>query len=92
MYIQGVSTRKVSKVIESLCGFEVSSGQVSTLSAQLDEEFTKWRERDLPDVKHIICDASYCTVRYEGVVRDCAVLIAIGVKKEDGKRIILGVS
>ncbi len=92
MYIQGVSTRKVTKVMEKLCGFEVSSGQVSALSSQLDDEFTKWRQRDLPDIKHMLCDASYYKVRHDGVVRDCAILIAIGVKAEDGKRIILGVS
>mgnify|MGYP001597455854 FL=1 len=92
MYIQGVSTRKVTKVMEDLCGFEVSSGQVSNLSSQLDEEFTKWRQRDLPDIKHMTCDASYYKVRHDGVVRDCAVLIAIGVRSEDGKRMILGVS
>ena len=28
MYLQGVSTRRVTKVMEELCGFEVSSGQV----------------------------------------------------------------
>ncbi len=76
----------------TLCGFEVSSGQVSTLSSQLDEEFTKWRQRDLPDIKHMICDVSYYKVRHDSVVRDCAILIAIGVKADDGKRIILGVS
>lgn len=92
MYIQGVSTRKVTKVMEDLCGFEVSSGQVSALSAQLDEEFTNWRQRELPDIKHMTCDASYYKVRHNGVVRDCAVLIAIGVRAEDGKRMILGVS
>lgn len=92
MYIQGVSTRKVTKVMEELCGFEVSSGQVSALSAQLDEEFTNWRNRELPDIKHMICDASYYKVRHDGVVRDCAVLLAIGVQAEDGKRMILGVS
>lgn len=29
MYIQGVSTRKVAKITEELCGFEVSSTEVS---------------------------------------------------------------
>ena len=92
MYIQGVSTRKVTKVMEDLCGFEVSSAQVSRLSSELDEEFEKWRQRDLPDIRHMICDASYYKIRHEGVVRDCAVLIAIGVRATDGKRMVLGVS
>ena len=32
MYVQGVSTRKVTKIVEELCGHSVSSTQVSTLS------------------------------------------------------------
>jgi transposase-like protein len=30
MYVQGVSTRKVAKITEELCGFEVSSSEVSS--------------------------------------------------------------
>jgi putative transposase len=41
MYLQGVSTRRVTKVMEQLCGLEVSSTQVSRLTAQLDETFTQ---------------------------------------------------
>ncbi len=36
MYVQGVSTRKVAAVVEELCGFEVSSTQVSRAAAALD--------------------------------------------------------
>lgn len=46
-YIQGVSTRKVSVIIEELCGFEVTSTDVSRGSALLDEEFNLWRARPL---------------------------------------------
>lgn len=45
MYIQGVSTRKVSAITEKLCGFEVSSMQVSQATALLDEQLQAWRER-----------------------------------------------
>jgi putative transposase len=41
MYVEGVSTCHVSKIMEQMCGFEVSSGQVSTLNKQLDVEFEK---------------------------------------------------
>lgn len=92
MYIQGVSTRRVTKVMEKLCGLEVTSTQVSRLTAQLDETFKLWRERPLPEIAHLIIDATYVKVRISGSVRDCAVLTAIGVRREDGKRMILGVS
>jgi putative transposase len=91
MYVQGVSTRKVTKVMEDLCGFEVSSGQVSNLNKQLDDEFEKWRNRALPECLYLTVDATYYKVRIDGIVRDCAVLIAIGVLPS-GQRSVLGVS
>lgn len=36
MYVQGFSTRKVSKIVEELCGHQVSSTQVNTCAAKLD--------------------------------------------------------
>jgi len=92
MYIQGVSTRRVTKVMGELCGFDVSSTQVSNLTATLDEEFEKWRTRPLPEISHLFLDATYYKVRIAGNVRDCATLIAIGIRRDNGKRVILGVS
>ena len=91
MYVQGVSTRKVARVLETLCGTEVSSTQVSRASAQLDETLAAWRNRALSACPYLILDARYETVRQEGQSRDAAVLIALGIG-EDGKRRILGVS
>jgi putative transposase len=92
MYVEGVSTRRITKVMEELCGFEVSSGQVSNLNKQLDAEFEKWRTRPLPPIAYVTLDATYYKVRIDGVVRDCATLIAYGIQRENGKRMILGVS
>jgi hypothetical protein len=38
MYIQGVSTRKVTKITEELCGLEVTSMDVSRATKLLDKE------------------------------------------------------
>jgi hypothetical protein len=92
MYVEGVSTRRVTKIMEELCGFEVSSGQVSKLNKQLDFEFQKWRSRALPPIEYMSLDATYHKVRIDGIVRDCATLTAYGIGCNDGKRIILGVS
>ena len=43
-------------------------------------------------MRYIMVDATYYKVRIDGVVRDCATLKAIGVRKSDGKREVLGVS
>ena len=45
MYVQGVSTRKVAAITEQMCGFAVSSSQVSKATAELDEQLQSWRER-----------------------------------------------
>lgn len=92
MYLQGVSTRRVTTVMGELCGFEVSSTQVSKLTAELDGEFEKWRGRPLPEISHLFADATYYKVRIDGNVRDCATLIAIGIRRDNGKRLVLGVS
>jgi putative transposase len=91
MYVQGVSTRKVAAITEQLCGFEVTSAQVSRASAELDAQIEAWRNRPLGETPYLILDARYEKVRQGGVVRKAAVLIAIGIGS-DGKRQILGVS
>lgn len=91
MYLQGVSTRKLSSVMEEMCGFELTSTQVSRAAAELDLEFEQWRTRQIGSYKYVFFDARYESVRNGGCVIDSAVLIAIGIK-EDGKREVLGVS
>src|SRR4029079_465024 len=91
MYVQGVSTAKVTKITEELCGCEISSSDVSRATALWDEDLAKWRQRPLAAMKYLILDARYEKVRHGGQVRDCAVLTAIGVDAT-GHRSILGVS
>lgn len=93
MYLQGVSTRRVTSVMEKLCGFEVTSAQVSRATADLDEMLAAWRERPLEhEIAHLILDARYEKVRVNGAVRSCALLVAVGVRREDGRRSVLGCS
>ncbi len=91
MYVQGVSTRKVAAITEQLCGFEVSSTQVSRAAAELDAVLDAWRTRPLGEYPYVYLDARYEKVRQDGQVRDAAVLIASGVDTA-GKRAVLGVS
>ncbi|MBX3649726.1 MAG: IS256 family transposase, partial [Rhodocyclaceae bacterium] len=91
MYLQGVSTRKVTAVMEQLCGREVTSMQVSRAVQTLDEELTAWRERPLAEVPYLFLDARYEKVRIGGTVVSCALLVAIGVQP-DGRRSVLGLS
>jgi len=91
MYIQGVSTRKVTSILEKLCGTSVSATQVSKAIALLDNTLEAWRQRPLCECPYLILDARYEKVRQDGQVRDAAILMACGIDRE-GKRHLLGVS
>jgi len=91
MYVQGVSTRKVAAITEQLCGTQINASQVSRACKQLDEELEAWRTRPLGEVLYLYLDARYEKVRQAGSVRDAAILMASGVKR-DGRRSILGIS
>lgn len=91
MYVQGVSTRRVKKIVEELCGTDISSTQVSRAAAELDELLEAWRCRELGRYPYLVVDARYEKVRQGGQVLDAAVLIACGVD-DQGNRDILGCS
>lgn len=91
MYVQGVSTRRVKKITQELCGLDISSTDVSRAAQKLDDVLEKWRNRPLGKYKYIFFDARYEKVRQDGCVVSSAVLIAFGIGP-DGKRRVLGTS
>lgn len=91
MYVNGVSTRKVAEITREMCGFDVTSTEVSRAAEALDEELDAWRNRPLDRFNFLILDARYEKVRHGGTVVSTAVLSATGIDP-DGRRSILGVS
>jgi len=91
MYIKGVSTRDVEAVMQEFGLESLSSTQVSRAAKLLDEELEAWRKRPLGEIRYLILDARYEKVREGGVVRDAAVLSAIGIGPDQRRR-VLGVS
>ena len=91
MYVTGVSTRKVSRITEQLCGTEISATQVSRMAQLLDEELEQFRQRELGQYPVVYLDAHYEKVRVQGTIQDLAILKAIAVNRW-GKREVLGVS
>ena len=91
MYLQGVSTRKVQKITEELCGLTISISQVSRITSKLDSELKLWRDRKLGKFQYMIVDAIYEKTRRDGCVVSSSVLIAYGINP-DGKREVIGVS
>ncbi len=91
MYVQGVSTRKVKAISEELCGHEFSASTVSELNKKLDVELERFACRRLEEeYPYVILDARYEKVRENGVVRNRAVLVAIGIDWQ-GRRRVIGV-
>ena len=91
MYVKGVSTRAVEKVLAEFGIEGLSSTQVSRASKLLDADLEAWRRRPLGHFRYIFLDARYEKTREHGVADDCAVLTAIGVD-DLGRRRVLGVS
>jgi len=91
MYVKGISTRRVTDVLEKMCGLDISSTQVSRVAKLLDQQLEKWRNRLLGEYCYLVLDAHYEKVRQNGSVVSCAVFTAIGTDT-DGRREILGVS
>ncbi len=63
---------------------------LSNAAKKLDEALNAWRERPLGKIDYLMVDARYEQVRVDALVRDCAVLIALGID-DQGKREVLGV-
>lgn len=90
MYLGGVSTRKVSNIVEKLCGISVSSSQLSALVKSIDKEVKIWRNRELTkSYPLLIVDARYEKIRKHNKIVSNGVLIVVGIS-EDGYREILG--
>ena len=91
MVLQGVSTRKVAKVTERLCGATFSKSTVSELSKGLQRRVDAWNERPLEGQQYpfLIADAVVIKVRKEEKVRSVSALIVSGINTE-GFREILG--
>lgn len=90
MVIQGVSTRKVTKVVEELCGTSFSKSTVSELCKRMDEGIKEFKNRKLTiPYPFVITDAKYFKVRENHRIVSKALMVAMGIT-EDGRREIIG--
>lgn len=91
MVINGVSTRKIEKVTETLCGEKFSKSTVSEMCKRLDEEITLFRNRDIDPEKYpfLMVDATYFRTRVEHRIVSSAFFVAIGIDR-NGRREVLG--
>ena len=92
MVVNGVSTRKVSKVVETLCGTTYSKSAVSELCKDLDTKVTEFRTRELiKEYPFLTIDATYFKVRENHRIISKAFMIAYATD-DQGLREIIGCS
>jgi putative transposase len=89
-YVNGISTRKVDRLVEQLGLQGMSKDTVSRLCRGLDEQVAVFRERPLAGAyPYLWLDAKVERVREPGGVRHKALVIAYGVH-ETGRREVVG--
>lgn len=93
MYVNGVSTRKVSGITEALCGASFAKSTVSQLCTALDARVKAFNDRRLEGLHYpfLVVDALYTKARQTGAVQRLALLVVSGINAE-GNREILGVA
>src|ERR1700732_5259470 len=90
MYARGMSTREIVGHLRDLYGIEVSPDLISTVTDAVLEEVAAWQARPLEATYPLVFfDALRIKIRDEGLVRNKAVHIALGVRA-DGTKEILG--
>lgn len=90
MYFMGVSTRKVSDVLEKMGGFALSATTVSRVAMELDARITQFRERRLAHHTwpYLVVDACYIKVRRGKRIVSAAVLVVGGVNEQGAREIL----
>jgi putative transposase len=89
-YIQGVSTRRMEKIVKKFGLDRLSSSEVSRICEILDEKVEEFMKRPIENkIRYLFVDASYFKVRFGVQYKTRALLIVTGIR-EDGYREILG--
>jgi putative transposase len=90
MYARGMSTREIVGHLRELYGIEVSPDLISAVTDAVLEEVAAWQARPLEAAYPLVFfDALRVKVRDEGLVRNKAVHLALGVRA-DGSKEVLG--
>jgi len=90
MYARGMTVREIRGHLEELYGIGVSPDLISRVTAEVLDEVKAWQSRPLERLYMVVFfDALRVKIRDEGVVRNKAVYLALGVRT-DGTKEILG--
>jgi putative transposase len=89
MYARGMSTREIVGHLRDLYGIDVSPDLISAVTDAVLDEVAAWQARPLEPVYPLVFfDALRVKIRDEGLVRNKAVHIALGVRADGAKEIL----
>jgi len=91
LYAGGMTVRDIRDHLAELYDVDVSRDLISKVTDEVHAEVKEWQSRPLDRVYPVIyLDALVCKVRDEGVVRNKAAHLALGVDA-DGRKEVLGI-
>jgi transposase-like protein len=91
LYARGLTVREIQGYLAEAYGTEVGHDLISTVTDSVRKEVTAWQNRPLETVYPVVFfDAMRVKVREDNIVRNKAVHLALGVRR-DGSREVLGI-
>ena len=91
MYARGMTVREIQGHLEELYGIAVSPDLISRVTDAVIEEVREWQNRPLDCVYPVVIfDALRVKIRDEGIVRNKAVYLALGIST-GGEKDVLGI-
>jgi putative transposase len=89
LYARGMSTRDIQGHVRELYGVEISPDLVSAVTDSVIDEVSAWQARPLdPSYAIVFFDALRVKIRDEGLVRNKAVYLAIGMTPSGYKQVL----
>jgi putative transposase len=89
MYARGMTVREIQGHLKELYATEISADLISSVTDAVIDEIRDWQSRPLePLYPVIIFDALRVKIRDEGVVKNKAVYLAIGITRQGTKEIL----
>jgi len=90
MYARGMTVREIRGHLDEIYGVDVSPELISAVTDDILDEVAEWQNRPLEALYPLVFfDALRVKIRDEGMVRNKAVYVALGVRI-DGQKEILG--
>lgn len=90
LYARGMTVREIQGHLEELYQIAIAPAVISTVTDAVIEEVTQWQQRPLePLYPVVLFDCLRVKIRDEGVVKNKAVYLALGVDR-DGRKDVLG--